>query len=248
MASPFPSMRTAPARSAPEPVALRVVERCLADHGGHDLAADLDAPAVAGSSSPWIQASPADPPSVGAIAAARDVARGARRRAAPTRRATARRRARARETSRRSRGASRSAVQRLAAHEVGGLLQVHREPEPALRTGRRAGRCRGPRSGSRARSARRRTRTRPACRSPRSAPAATTWSYRSATNSVGTLQLPAELARVRDPERPRLRPPDLDLARREERERLVREVLVGEAREQLARPRAGDVERRPSRS
>ena len=55
------------------------------------------------------------------------------------------------------------------------------------------------------------------------------------------VQLPAELPRVRDPERPRLRPAGLDPLRREERERLVREVFVGDPSEQVPRARSGHV-------
>ena len=58
-------------------------------------------------------------------------------------------------------------------------------------------------------------------------------------------QLPAELAGERHAEGPRASPRDVDLLRREERPRVVREVLVGEPGEQLARRGSGQVQGRP---
>ncbi len=57
-------------------------------------------------------------------------------------------------------------------------------------------------------------------------------------------QLPPELTGERDAQSERLRPPKLDLARREERERRVGEILIGERAQHRAALRAGDVQRR----
>ena len=59
-------------------------------------------------------------------------------------------------------------------------------------------------------------------------------------------ELPAELARERHAERPRASARHVDLPRGEERPGVVRQVLVGEPGEQLARRRARHVQRRPS--
>ena len=48
------------------------------------------------------------------------------------------------------------------------------------------------------------------------------------------VQLPPELAGVGDAEGPRLRPPGLDPARRQERERIVGQIGIGQALQQLA--------------
>ena len=135
--------------------------------------------------------------------------------------------------------------ERLAAHEVlivrGGAPRTRGRP----RTDRRAGPMswpheRKPRSSRAASKAKA-----PACRSPRSSPAATIRSYRSLDELRRHRQLPAQLSGERDAERPRRRPAHLDLACRQERERLVREVFVGEARQQLPRPGSCEVQGRP---
>src|SRR6185312_11880687 len=47
-------------------------------------------------------------------------------------------------------------------------------------------------------------------------------------------ELPPQLAGERHAQRERLRPPEVDLPRRQERERLVRQVLIGELTHHLA--------------
>jgi hypothetical protein len=56
------------------------------------------------------------------------------------------------------------------------------------------------------------------------------------------VELAAELADVRDAQRQHARPPDLDVARAEERERLVRDVVARHALQELARARSGERE------
>ena len=59
------------------------------------------------------------------------------------------------------------------------------------------------------------------------------------------VQLPAEIADVGDPRREHLQRPDLDRAAAREREALVRDVVAGDAREDVARARAPQPERAP---
>ena len=152
-------------------VARRAGRRRVEAHPARDrLASDLDAATTL--DRPSIQPSPAEPRG-SARGRHSSCGRHARHRGASTRRATAR--GRGVDADEPMLGLGRAQpFERLAADEVDRLTARDREPEPGRERLDRAGRYRGPTSGSHALLARGVECDAPAWRNPRSAPASTT--------------------------------------------------------------------------